>query len=399
MPSSSLDTPFAPPTVPLISAAQLQSADKILFIAHLALGDFTYLHNDLLAFAQAYPHLRIDLWVDEVRRTNDAQQWPFLKKYVLYDWLAECSFIKRVYNETYSPALYEESVASARAERYPLIVSLATLRPWQYARLARRIAASEEADSTAASTAPTVIGMWPRASWRTWLHAPARRLLNGALVPHRSGSEWAVGPHISDHYADWFRQLTGMDIPAAARMPVLTVPDIWRERAAAQLMEWGFQDGPLIMINPYAKTRKRCWPLTHVVALIQRMQADQRFQKARFIVNAVPQELPQARAALDQAGLVGCQLFSATDNFFQLPAMLERCDLIISVETAVMHLANAVRVPVIALMRQKNPEWVPLDHAHSVVITAARRRDWVDAIPVEALWPALDQISLRKQHD
>ena len=77
------------------------------------------------------------------------------------------------------------------------------------------------------------------------------------------------------------------------------------------------------------------------------------------------------------------------DNFFQLPAVLSECDLIISVETAVMHLANAVHVPVIALMRQKNPEWVPIDSANSTVITAARRRDWVKAITVDQVMKAL----------
>jgi ADP-heptose:LPS heptosyltransferase len=69
--------------------------------------------------------------------------------------------------------------------------------------------------------------------------------------------------------------------------------------------------------------------------------------------------------------------------------MLAECSLIVSVETAVMHLANAVHVPVVALMRQKNPEWVPVDRAHSTVITAARRRDWVRDIPVRAVLDVL----------
>ena len=57
---------------PLIPAELLQKSDKILFIAHLALGDFTYLQNGFRAFAAAYPHMQIHLWVDEVRRTSDA---------------------------------------------------------------------------------------------------------------------------------------------------------------------------------------------------------------------------------------------------------------------------------------------------------------------------------------
>lgn len=83
------------------------------------------------------------------------------------------------------------------------------------------------------------------------------------------------------------------------------------------------------------------------------------------------------------------ELFSAEENFFQLPAILEQCDLIVSVETAIMHLANAVHVPVIALMRQKNPEWVPIDRANSTVITAAGRGDWVKAVSVEQVMKAM----------
>jgi len=44
---------------------------------------------------------------------------------------------------------------------------------------------------------------------------------------------------------------------------------------------------------------------------------------------------------------------------------------------------------VVALMRQKNPEWVPVDRAHSTVITAARRRDWVKEITVQAVLEVL----------
>jgi len=78
------------------------------------------------------------------------------------------------------------------------------------------------------------------------------------------------------------------------------------------------------------------------------MQRQAQWQDACFIVNAVPQELAQARQVIQSYSLQRTELFSAEDNFFQLPAVLCQCDLIISVETAVMHLANAVHVPVIA---------------------------------------------------
>jgi ADP-heptose:LPS heptosyltransferase len=72
-----------------------------------------------------------------------------------------------------------------------------------------------------------------------------------------------------------------------------------------------------------------------------------------------------------------------------LPAILSLCELIISVETAVMHLANAVHVPVIALMRQNNPEWAPIDRANSTVITAPRHGDWVERIGVQDVMAVL----------
>ena len=74
--------------------------------------------------------------------------------------------------------------------------------------------------------------------------------------------------------------------------------------------------------------------------------------------------------------------------------MLGRCTLIVSVETAVMHLANAVHVPVIALMRQKNPEWVPLDSARSTVITTIQRGHWVRDITVAHVMQTIEKATL-----
>jgi ADP-heptose:LPS heptosyltransferase len=61
-----------------------------------------------------------------------------------------------------------------------------------------------------------------------------------------------------------------------------------------------------------------------------------------------------------------------------------------------MHLANAVHVPVIALMRQKNPEWAPIDEANSVVITVKNRDDWVDKITVDDVVAVLTKANFPK---
>jgi heptosyltransferase-3 len=356
---------------PLIPAELLQRSDKILFVAHLALGDYTYLQNCFQAFARAYPHLKVHLWVDEVRRTDDPKQWPHLKKNVLYDWLAACDFFDKVYDSTYSPALYQAAIHEAQQEHYPIVVSIGTLRPHYYARLARTL-----------SPYGFVAGMKKPVNLLQLHRHLAYRKLDTALNP--DVLDPVKAPHISDVHAQWFQDLFGLRIAPAERLPFVHIPQAWRQGARDRLAGWGFaqRHGKLIFINPFAKTHKRCWPVQRVAELIAAMRGEQEWRDACFIVNAVPQELDKARAILASHGLERVQLFSAERNFFELPALLAECDLIVSVETAVMHLANAVHVPVVALMRQKTPEWAPVDQANSTVITTMQRRDWVDAISV-----------------
>ncbi len=356
----------------LIPADLLQKSDKILFIAHLALGDFTYLQNFFQAFAQAYPHLKVHLWVDEVRRTGDASKWEQLKKYSLYDWVEACPFFGKIYRRTYSPEGLRESVAEARREAYPIVVSLATLRPHLYAGLARDI-----------SPNGFVVGMKKRPKFFQPHHHLAYRKLDAAIPPYSVDKH--DPQHISAVYAGWFRQLCGLDVPPPARFPFVHIPERWQRYAQEQLAQWGFSErsGKLVFINPFAKTKKRCWSLEQVAELILAMRKEEAWSDACFVVNAMPQDIARVRMVLDAYALGDVQIFSAVENFFQLPALLAHCDLIISVETAVMHLANAVHVPVVALMRQKNPEWVPIDRDNSTVITALRRRDWVKEITVE----------------
>jgi ADP-heptose:LPS heptosyltransferase len=366
---------------PLVDPSLLRQSAKILFIAHLALGDFAYLRGCLEALSRAYPHLKIHLWVDERRRTRRSSEWVHLKKYALYDWLAECSYIDKVYNETYSPQGYRESLEEARREDYPIVVSLAMLERHKYARLARSI-----------SPHGFVVG---QKKYVRPYDIPKRliyRKLDACIPAYTLASH--PDQHISDIYAGWFTQLFGLEIPPAARFPVLDIADQWMDYARAQFADWGFMgaDGKpsrVVFVNAFSKSVERSWPLERVIGLIRTMRCEQEWHHAGFVVNVVPEELARARELFAGAGLERTHLFSAEDNFFQLPAILSLCELVISVETAVMHLANAVHVPVIALMRQNNPEWAPIDKANSTVITAPRHGDWVDKIGVQDVMAVL----------
>jgi len=368
---------------PLVDAHLLERADKILFVAHLALGDFTYLQACFQAFARAYPHIKIHLWVDERRRTSRAAAWEHLRKYALYDWLDECPYLDKVYKETYSPALLRSSIVQAQAEDYPIVVSLAELERHRYALLARKI-----------SPQGFVVGQKKRVRSYDLLKQFCYRRLD-AFIPAYKHAE-RPDQHISDIYAGWFTQLFGMQIAPEARYPVLHIPAQWTQWAHTQCADWGMgraagATGKLVFLNAFSKSVERSWPLERVIELVRAMQAQPAWRDAGFIVNVVPEALPQAQALFAGAGLERTQLFSAEDNFFQLPAILGECDLVVSVETAVMHLANAVHVPVIALMRQKTPEWAPIDRANSTVITVEKRNDWVDQIGVAEVMAVLER--------
>jgi len=130
-----------------------------------------------------------------------------------------------------------------------------------------------------------------------------------------------------------------------------------------------------------------------VAALARSLKKRLPWRGVTVVVNVVPEALEEARRLFDgrpDPDLAHVRQFSADEHFFQLPAVLRLCTLVISVETAVMHLANAVGVPVVALMRRNHPEWAPIDKARSTVIMAPDPEDWVTRIGVDEVLAALD---------
>ncbi|MGN5479016.1 hypothetical protein ACTMU2_24835 [Cupriavidus basilensis] len=222
------------------------------------MGDFTYLQNFFKAFAQANPQLEVHLWVDEVRRTSDPKAWEYLRKYSLYDWLAACPFFSRVYTRTYSSELYEASIREAQQEQYPIVVSLATLRPHQYANLARAI-----------SPDGFVVGMTRPVRFYQPHHLLAYRKPR-RLDPTVQGRSGRAAAH---------QRRVRTLVPPGQRtgsQPGRALPVCRHSRAMATVC--ARTPSPhgrfaprqeLVFINPYAKTKKRCWTLEQVAALIR----------------------------------------------------------------------------------------------------------------------------------
>ncbi len=323
--------------MPIISSQKLISSSKILFLTHLAIGDFTYMQPYFKKLSESFPHLKIDLFLDETRGKRFL--WPPRppKKASVFDWVSSCSFFNKVYLVSHSRKSCREALVKAAGKNYPFVVSLATLRPSRYVNSAREI-----------SPEGIVLGMDTKK--QRW-----NKRLNGVLCPtlDKPRGSW----HVTDLYAFWFKELFGLELSEKEKFPFIDVPQKWTRFAREKFAHWGLlsdeaKSKKVIFINAFGSNQKRSWPLENVTNLIKRLNG---CENLSFIVNMPP----GASKEIDKNWPLNVFAFTASENFFQLPAMLSLCDLVVSVETSTMHLAMALGKPLVALMRTKNPEWVP----------------------------------------
>ncbi len=371
----------------LVPQHVLASVDKVLFITHLSIGDFTYWQNYFAAFAKKYPHVKIDIWVDETRRTRCFWRWEALRNYPLYDWLEACPFINKIYRQTYSPGTYKKSRYAAQLERYQLVISLATLRPCEYARLARSI-----------SPRGFIAGMKIKLKWFQILQKLAYRKLDAGLLYNDISKP--DGFHITDVYAQCIEQFLGVALTPEERAPFVLIPRKWISFAKLRFLKWGIDKktkefGKVFFINAFSNGTKRCWPLDKIFALMTELKQRDEWGDVSFVLNVPPEELSVVRKYFNNHSVNGMYIFSAQHNFFQLPAVISICDVVISVETSVTHLATALHVPVVALMRTKNPEWRPWDESRSFVVSAPDRKCWVSDIEVNFVLDGVKQLAER----
>jgi len=93
-------------------------------------------------------------------------------------------------------------------------------------------------------------------------------------------------------------------------------------------------------------------------------------------------------------------LSPATKSISQLAAVIQNCSLFISVCTGPMNVANAVRIPIIALLGSTDPaDWSPYGDIHRTIksplvletYTDEDERKALDAISVDRVWNVVDQ--------
>ena len=364
----------------------LSSIDKVLFIVHLAIGDYTYMQRCFYKIKSVYPHLRIDLLIQDNRRTSDRSKWPILNNYILYEWLESETLFGKIY-KTYSPELLESATQQAKTEEYPLVISLGDLRSQNYSLLAREIAQDKIAVGIDIET--------------TIFHRAHKKALKQLDI--RISDLTDKSKHISQKFAHWFTQIANVEFQQKDLFPVINIPQKWQLEMDKSILCWkeNHPNAPTVFINIYAKGEERCWLPTQAIDLIQALQNNDYYKSALFILNTPPEASQELTNLISENSLKNTVTFCANNSFFELPALLLRCDLVITVDTSIMHLACISDTYLISLIRKKTKKdvrWTPLKAKDSVLIYTPKSNDSMSAISVSEVLSHIPHFSKNRYH-
>lgn len=358
---------------------KFQESQNALFIIHLAIGDFTYMQNCFLKLKEQYPSLNIDLFIQDIRMTSDESKWPHLQGYILLDWLKQTHIFRNIYH-AYSPQAFETAINNLKKEKYDITVTLGDQKSQNYSAIAREIARDKIA-----------IGV----KIKTSLFSRHRKSLKLLDILIDDNQDKAI--HISQKFAHWFRQL-GTSIKDNDLFPKIDIPIEQQDLIDQILSNWLTTQNltSIIFINIYAKGEERCWPENYALQLIKQLKILSKYKNALFILNCPPEKKNNLSNAISNENMDNIKTFCASNNFFELPALLKRCNLIITVDTSIMHLACVSNAPLISLIRKKKHakdiRWNPLKSSDNFIISTDKKIDPISTISVKRVLAELEKI-------
>ncbi len=355
------------PKAPILPLAKTK---KVLYMTHLALGDYVYQGAFIKRLCDAYPNVQFDIWIDDCR--THKKDWHQGRNTALQQWLSLESHINHVYPIAHSANEQQQLIQDAQAQDYDYVIFVATNRVHSYLKVAKQIVSEDKVIGTQSG----------RLLDKIRYHNQYKSLAGSVSLKALKNIA-----HISDFYNLTFNQIFGISLNANERLRQIAIAQDVREKAASKIRLWqerhNLQSSKVIFINHLSTNAKRDWQISKVENLI--LQLAEKHPSALFIINTPPHQLKQVSnwcKENQQLKQVAVEPFSATENFFDLPAMMAECQLIISVETAIMHLASSLQLPQIALIRRSAKQWQPL-HANKILFGEKR----VDGITVDDVIP------------
>ncbi len=298
--------------------------DRILVVRLSAMGDIIHGLPAIAALRRAKPELKIGWLVEqrwaELLCSRESERFtPRSQLKPLADWVHVTNFSgwRRALFSTETWHEVRSCLREVRAMKYEMALDLqGSLRSALAAR--------------AAGARVRVGSSQPR-------EAPAAMLYTRAIAPE--------GAHVVEQAASLASAVAGEPLECVQPpFPLDPVHEAWAEDFVAKL------DGkPVVILNPGAGWGAKCWPAESFGA-VARSLADRGLS---VVVNHGPGEERLAAAVRKSSGGVAVPLQCSIG---ELIALTRRARLFIGGDTGPMHLAAALRVPVVALFGPTRPE-------------------------------------------
>jgi ADP-heptose:LPS heptosyltransferase len=332
----------------LISHDQLVNARRLLYMTHLAIGDFIYQGVWLNALKEKYPHLAIDIWFDDCRRKPHS--WAAGRNKTLGEWLETDGSFDTIYPIVSDLAERKAQIAAASSKGYDLIVFVGKNRSEQFAKIARQISSSAFVVATKSKPLNNPFAKW----W--YFHR-----LDGQLSFDEYARKYG---RITDIYAGVFGKIFGLTADDAGGRESLAMKydSEYGIKARAFLKSFGTDSDQrsFVFLNHLSTASRKDYPWDQLREVI--VTLDGRFDNLAFIVNSPPDKFDETDFMIESDETLSAlpiKAFTATDSFFELPAVMAECDITISVDTATTHLAAALDKPQVAMMADDVKLWQP----------------------------------------
>jgi heptosyltransferase-3 len=210
------------------------------------------------------------------------------------------------------------------------------------------------------------------------------------------------GQHVVEANLDLVR---ACGVRAEAERPVLVVRPETRVRMAERLESLGLTSSrSLVVVHPVSRWLFKAWPETGCAETLRHLAARPGIAVA---VTSGPdaKEIEAARGILARAAAPVIDLVGLT-TLPELAAVLERAALFIGVDSAPMHMAAALGIPVVALFGPSGEkDWGPWGKGH-VILTApflcrpcgkdgclgSKRSDCLEAISAQEVIRAAERL-------
>ncbi|NGX37777.1 MAG: Lipopolysaccharide core heptosyltransferase RfaQ [Chlamydiae bacterium] len=295
---------------------------KILVIKLRHLGDVLLAAPVFTNLKASFPDSQIDAYIwKEAKPMLDGH--PAISNFILHDrkW-KEFSFFKRYWNEL-------QLLRQIRAEGYDLVINLTE--------------GDRGALAAFASGAIERVGVDPSGKWK-------RKIFTQLVKPCPNPR------HTVERDLDALRKI-GIYPRQQMRDLFFHVPDVATERAK-QLVG----DEPFVIIHAAARWRFKCLPKPLMAAVIDQLGE-------RIVLTGAPSEREFVQEIADLATPEVLNLAGKT-SLKEMGALMQMSKGMITVDSVALHMASALKVPVVALFGPTSEQnWGPWMHPRSTIIT------------------------------